>query len=79
MKIKDLSSYDPDTPWLQYINRILSKDIVQVKTFSKVNWKPIEIWSCVHLRGSKGQMWYFQYDQIALYLYTLAQFNSSTS
>jgi hypothetical protein len=31
MKIRDLSLYDPDTPWLDYINRILSKDIVQVK------------------------------------------------
>ena len=30
MKIKDLSLYDPDTPWLDYINRILSKEIVQV-------------------------------------------------
>ena len=31
MQIKNLSGFDSDTPWLQYINRILSKDIVQVK------------------------------------------------
>ena len=30
MKIKDLSLYDPDTPWLDYINIILSREIVQV-------------------------------------------------
>ena len=30
MKIKDLSKYDPYTPWLEYINNILTKDILQV-------------------------------------------------
>ena len=32
MKIKELSKYDPDTPWLDYINNILTKDILQVRT-----------------------------------------------
>ena len=31
MKIKDLSRYDPHTPWLDYINNILTEDILQVK------------------------------------------------
>ena len=30
MRIKDLSKLDPNTPWLEYINRILSAEIVQV-------------------------------------------------
>ena len=30
MKIKDLSTLDPYTPWLSYINRILTPEIVQV-------------------------------------------------
>jgi len=30
MKIKDLSQLDPNTPWLKYINRILTPDIIQV-------------------------------------------------
>ena len=33
MKIKDLSKYDPYTPWLEYINNILTKDILQVIFF----------------------------------------------
>ena len=33
MKIKDLSKYDPYTPWLEYINNILTKDILQVSSF----------------------------------------------
>ena len=44
MKIKDLSLYDPDTPWLDYINRILSREIVQVsqKHRVKTNLKNIK-------------------------------------
>ena len=30
MKISDLKTLDPNTPWLQYINTLLSKEIVQV-------------------------------------------------
>ena len=30
MKINQLSELDPNTPWLEYINRVLTKDIVQV-------------------------------------------------
>ena len=30
MTIKDLPSLDPNTPWLEYLNKLLSKDIVQV-------------------------------------------------
>ena len=30
MTIKDLSTLDPNTPWLEYLNKLLSKDIVQV-------------------------------------------------
>ena len=30
MRIKDLAALDPNTPWLEYINKILSPDIIQV-------------------------------------------------
>lgn len=30
MKVSELINLDPDTPWLDYINAVLSKDIVQV-------------------------------------------------
>ena len=30
MTIKELSTLDPNTPWLEYLNKLLSKDIVQV-------------------------------------------------
>lgn len=30
MRIRDLSELDPQTPWLQYINRILTTETVQV-------------------------------------------------
>ena len=30
MRIRDLASLDPNTPWLEYINTILSPDIIQV-------------------------------------------------
>ena len=30
MRIKDLTALDPNTPWLEYINKILSPDIIQV-------------------------------------------------
>ena len=30
MTIKDLPSLDPNTPWLEYLNKLLSKNIVQV-------------------------------------------------
>lgn len=30
MTIQDLSSLDPNIPWLEYINKILSENIVQV-------------------------------------------------
>ena len=30
MTIKELPSLDPNTPWLEYLNKLLSKDIVQV-------------------------------------------------
>ena len=30
MSIRELSKLDPNTPWLEYINNILTKDIVQV-------------------------------------------------
>ena len=33
MKIKDLKKYDPYTPWLDYINNILTKDILQVSSY----------------------------------------------
>ena len=31
MSIRQLSQLDPNTPWLEYINRVLSEDIVQVE------------------------------------------------
>lgn len=34
MRVSQLSALDPSTPWLQYINRLLSKDIMQVDTFA---------------------------------------------
>ncbi|TRY73034.1 hypothetical protein TCAL_01898 [Tigriopus californicus] len=30
MRIKDVSNFDPHTPWLEYINNILTSDIIQV-------------------------------------------------
>ena len=30
MRIKDVSKFDPHTPWLEYINNILTKEIRQV-------------------------------------------------
>jgi membrane metallo-endopeptidase-like protein 1 len=30
MRVSDLVKYDPNTPWLEYINNILSPDIIQV-------------------------------------------------
>ncbi len=30
MKVKDLVQFDPHTPWLEYINNILTDDIIQV-------------------------------------------------
>ena len=32
MLVRDLSSLDPNTPWLDYINKILTPDIIQVRT-----------------------------------------------
>ena len=32
MSIKELSNLDPNTPWLAYINNILSREIIQVRT-----------------------------------------------
>ena len=32
MRIKDLAKLDPHTPWLDYINTILSPEIIQVLT-----------------------------------------------
>ena len=32
MSIKELSKLDPKTPWLAYINNILSQEIIQVRT-----------------------------------------------
>ena len=31
MNIRDLSNFDPNMPWLNYINNILTPDIIQVK------------------------------------------------
>ena len=31
MRIKDLAKLDPHTPWLDYINTILSPEIIQVR------------------------------------------------
>ena len=30
MRIRDLSNFDPNTPWLEYINNILTPEIIQV-------------------------------------------------
>ena len=30
MRIRDLKKYDPYTPWLDYINNILTEEIIQV-------------------------------------------------
>ena len=35
MRIKDLAKLDPHTPWLDYINTILSPEIIQVLTKPK--------------------------------------------
>ena len=32
MRISDVSEYDPNTPWLEYINNILTQDIIQVSS-----------------------------------------------
>jgi predicted metalloendopeptidase len=34
MRIRDLSKLDPYTPWLEYINNILSPEIIQVINFT---------------------------------------------
>ena len=36
IKIKDLSRYDPHTPWLEYINNILTEDILQVSFYRDI-------------------------------------------
>ena len=36
MKISEVSEYDPNTPWLEYINNILTEDIIQVRGLKKV-------------------------------------------
>ena len=44
MLVRDLSSLDPNTPWLDYINKILTPDIIQVRTkiqSSRVPYYPI--------------------------------------
>ena len=33
MQIRDLTKLDPNTPWLEYINRILTPEIIQVKSY----------------------------------------------
>jgi hypothetical protein len=30
MRISDISKFDPETPWLEYINNILTPEIIQV-------------------------------------------------
>ncbi len=30
MRVADVAKFDPDTPWLDYINNILTPDIIQV-------------------------------------------------
>ena len=32
MRVRDLSKFDPNTPWLDYINNILTPDIIQVRS-----------------------------------------------
>ena len=39
IKIKDLSRYDPHTPWLEYINNILTEDILQVSFYPDIKAK----------------------------------------
>ena len=52
MLIKDLSKLDPNTPWLEYINRILTPEIMQVRVTEWVNFRfPIHArcvrhWEC---------------------------------
>ena len=35
MRVRDLSKFDPNTPWLDYINNILTPDIIQVQSTLK--------------------------------------------
>ena len=64
MKIKDLSKFDPDTPWLEYINRILSKEIVQVRLLifknieKKIKIKFPKDWNICYLR-TRQLLWLF--------------------
>ena len=65
MKVSELTTLDPTTPWLEYINTILTTDIVQVlsiKTFS----------SCTLLNiTSKYKIKIvFMHDEIALLINT---------
>ena len=32
MRVRDLSKFDPNTPWLDYISNILTPDIIQVRS-----------------------------------------------
>ena len=51
MRIRDLSNFDPNTPWLEYINNILTPDIIQVgcKTCTlKIQQAPSRFGSPVH-------------------------------
>ncbi len=31
MRVRDVHRFDPNTPWLEYINNILTEDIIQVR------------------------------------------------
>ena len=37
MKIRELAELNPDVPWLEYINRLLSKEVVQVDNSEIIN------------------------------------------
>lgn len=48
MRIKDVSNFDPHTPWLEYINNILTSDIIQVSHVASNNHKSF------NFRGSRS-------------------------
>ena len=58
MRVRDLSKFDPNTPWLDYINNILTPDIIQVRSTSlrlvAYNTKPCTVFRSSIERWADG-------------------------
>ena len=50
MRIKDLAKLDPHTPWLDYINTILSPEIIQVRMGGNPAEKSVYYKKCTLLK-----------------------------